>query len=344
MPGNMVKRFVSFLLIMVLMTGICCTAETRDSGSAREQLEKKAQELGEQYGYMSLGTEHFYAGNNMMDIVFPEEIAEHEEGILFSDLYDYDNDGTPELLVFRRQKGYVNFEHQGGFVSGLERSEYLFEMYEYFEEGYCRVSSRFVVGAVDLFNLFTSHTSMTVFRRELDGRTELFMETTMSGQDHPEDFCLVRIRYENGKFCDFSGIRYGALFFGGNNVRCMESKSIEAFETLSYSGSADERLWELKASADSYDESVRNALKESLEKYGLTLITVRNDVDAKEAEEYSALECYGTENGSLTPLAFTYLHRAPAENKEGYTSLKLSRSINTADPDGADRPSLGSRQ
>ena len=47
MPGNMVKRFVSFLLIMVLMTGICCTAETRDSGSAREQLEKKAQELGE---------------------------------------------------------------------------------------------------------------------------------------------------------------------------------------------------------------------------------------------------------------------------------------------------------
>ncbi|MDO5131932.1 MAG: hypothetical protein Q4D81_02985 [Eubacteriales bacterium] len=355
MLRNVVRIGVSFLLIMVITAGTCLAAGTPDSKTAQEQLAEKLVELGKRYGYMSVGTARFSAENDRAEVLFPEEAAQHDQGILFSDLYDYDGDGSPELLLFRRQKGYVNYEHEEGFMSCLERSEYLFEMYEYYESGGCGVSGRFVVGAVDAYTIFSDHTSMTVFRKDQDGRTELFMETTMSGQDHPEDICLVKLRYESGRFCDYSAIRYGAINFGENSVRYMESKSIEAFEALSYSGSANDRLWDIKASADDYDEAFTKTLETGLADFGLTLRTTRREAQLEHNKmysgnegleeeealwEYSALDCYGTGSGELTPLAFTFLHRDLLTNRKSSYSLKLNRTIYTEDPDGTERPVL----
>ena len=56
--------------------------------------------------------------------------------------------------------------------------------------------------------------------------------------------------------------------------------------------------------------------------------------------ECSALDFYGPESGELTPLAFTCMFRGSGVNKEGLTSLKLSRSIYTEDPEGTERPAL----
>ena len=346
MHRNTIRKKLSFLLILVMMAGMCCAAEAQDGITVQEHLEEKALELGKRYGYMSIGAETFPEKNDMADILFPEDVAAHDHGILFTDIHDYDGDGAPELLVFRRQEGYANYRYSTGILIGVARSEYLFEMYEYSEMGNCLLSSRFVAGAADVFNIFSSHTATTVFRRDHDGQVELFMETIVSGQDHPEDICLLKIRYENGKFCNHSAIRYGGLFWGEDNVRYLEAKSADAFDLMCYSGTAREDYWDLKASSNTYDESFKNVLKEGLANYGLTLLTTRYDAqmeinrknkasesldEVKDPEVYSALDCYGPDSGELTPLAFTCLYRA---NK----GLELVRAVYTEDPAGAERP------
>ena len=305
--------------------GVLSKPEESTTGKAAyDQLVEKVLKLENEYGVMSVGAKAFHAREDILDLTFPEEITAHDQGILFSDIYDYDGDDIPELLILRRQEGTVKLEYSPGNVDELDRSEYIFEMYEYSETGDCSLSSQFLVGVTDLFNAFISHTSMSVFRKETGGKTDIFLETTKSGQDHPEDISLLRLRYENDEFCDSDAIRYGELFFGENSVLYMEPKTIEAFGILSNSGSVNEKYWDIKKTADTYDDSFKDSLRKGLEEFGLTLNTTRHememafykehsvdeDPDAAEALfEHPALDCYGTEDGTLTPLAFTYLYR-----------------------------------
>lgn len=334
--------------------GVLSKPEERTTGkTAYDQLVEKALTLEDEYGVMSVGAKAFNAKEGILDLTFPEEITAHDQGIFFSDIYDYDGDEIPELLIFRRQEGTVELEYSSGNVDELDRSEYIFEMYEYSETGDCLLSSQFLVGVTDHFNAFISSTSMSVFRNEMGEKTDIFLETTISGQDHPEDISLLRFRYENDEFCDYDAIRYGALFVGENCVLYMEPKTTEAFGILSKSGSVNEKYWDIKKSADTYDDSFKETLRNGLDEFGLTLNTTRHDMeraffkehsvdedpDAAEALfEHSALDCYGTENGTLTPLAFTYLYRGYGYRVEGFTYLKLGRFIYTDDPQGTERP------
>ena len=359
---KIIATMLAFVIAIGMMTGcesasqegISSTEEPMTEKTPGEQLEAEALKLEEEYGVMSVGVKEFYAKEGIFDLTIPEEVTAHDQGILFSDIYDYDGDGVPELLIFRRQTGTVECDSSTEYAYELERSEYLLEMYEYSETDNCSLSSQFLVGVDDIYNIFISHTSMSVFRKETGGKTDIFLETTKSGQDHPEDICLLRVRYENDEFCDHDAIRYGELYFGENCVLYMKPKTIDAFGILSNPGSADD-YWDIKKRADIYDESFKNTLKNGLEEFGLTLNTTRREAEmefykehnvdenpdaAEELYEYSALDCYGTEDGTLTPLASTYLHTKYGNHKDGFSYLKLGRFIYTDDPQGTERPSL----
>ena len=354
---KLIITMVAFIIAMGLFAG--CTNVTQEQSTtgktAYDQLVEKALRLEDEYGVMSVGAKAFHAKEGILDLAFPEEITAHDQGILFSDIYDYDGDESPELLILRRQEGTVECESSPGNVDELERSEYIFEMYEYSETGDCLLSSQFLVGVTDHFNAFISDTSMSVFRNEMGEKTDIFLETTISCQDHPEDISLLRFRYENDEFCDYDAIRYGALFVGENCVLYMEPKTIEAFGILSNSGSVNEKYWDIKKTADTYDDSFKDSLRKGLEEFGLTLNTTRHDMEraffkehsvdedpdgAEALFEHSALDCYGTEDGTLTPLAFTYLYRGYGYRVEGFTYLKLGRFIYTDDPRGTERPTF----
>ena len=373
---KIISMMVAFILAMGLLAGCGDTTQEQSASqeesasqegilskpeedatgkTAQDQLIDKALKLQEEYGVMSVGEKKFYAKEDILDLIFPEEITAHNQGVLFSDIYDYDGDEIPEILILRRQEGTVEIEYSEGNAYELERSEYILEMYECDEAGNCLLSSQFLVGVTDSFNAFISDTSMSVFRKETGGITDIFLETTISGQDHPEDICLLKIRYENNEFCDYDAIRYGELYCGENSVLYMEPKTFEAFGILSNSGSVNEKYWDIKKSADTYDDSFKDTLREGLEKFGLTLNTTRyetkmdfykehsvddNPEAAEALFEYSALDCYEAAEGSLVPLAFTYLHIGYGNKKEGFTYLKLGRFIYTDDLQGTERPTF----
>ena len=336
------------------------TSEDMTSDEEAEELpdfqvlyEEKIRELGEEYGFVASGTKSFQAEMDYGDYVYPEEIEETDQGIVFADIYDYDGDSIPELLILRRHKGYVNFERTG-MISAIERHEYLFEMYDYsIQEEDCMLTARFVAGVSDIMDVFMHHANVTVFRGQKDDKTYIFLETNRHSQDHPEDNSLIRLRYDNRRFTDCSGLRYGALFFGDKNVQCLKLGSAEAYGLLGYPGSARSPLWEVQAAADSYDDvSFKTALRTGLSEYGLKLRTTRNDIvkgysrdkdgqNNLSAEDYiaevPALECYEASEGELTPLCFLAICLGHGPVDKGFEPLKIKRVIYTGDPQGTER-------
>jgi len=366
---QMICKCTAFLIAMMMLAGTCFAADTagqaeRKSADTADAFADQILELGKKYGYMAAGTAEFQVKNGDRSAYFlwPEEISGHSDGILFTDVHDYDGDGQDELLVLRRQRGLVNVK-PGNWVNAQERSDYIFEMYEYSEEKKeSALSGSFVAGVFDEFNLFMAQNGVSIFRRDNDGKSEIFLETYKEEQDHPHVICLMRLGYNGQYFDNNSGFRYGALFWGDQNVQFQQFKTLEAYGLLSSNSSMEDAV-EVIAAADKVDdEAVSGALEKGLADLGLARLEEKEDkaddskADADKAEddkagdnktdldalmEHSGLGGYKAAKGTLTPLG--YIGCQLNSNKkadEGYTSVKMERISYTEDPAGADRPEL----
>lgn len=380
MGRRFLRKGVALLIAVMCLVTVCGAAEPAEKKQTdrSDSFAEKIQELNDEYGFISTGTTTVSLKLEKQDFVWPEDIADHSEGILFADVHDYDGDGEDELLVFRRQKGFVNID-RGERVSAQERRDYLFEMYEYNENRGAYRASGFLTGVFDLYNVFVFSTSTSVFRRDTEGKTEIFMETFKRGQDHPQNISLIHLVYDGHDFVDYSGFRYGCLFFGDGSVQFQKFKSLAAFDFLSYPVGKDDPSVETLAVADMDEyESVKSALRSGLAEYGLTLRRGEEDPSAQEdssdasalsatsaaagtAEtgsgetteeepkediddlmDRSALGGYASSEGRLEALGYLGLQLAGNESMDGNDLVRLERFAYTADPEGVNRVSLGS--
>ena len=323
MDKKAICRCVTFGITTMLLAGMCCAGEPDEKAPLQryELFEKKVQQANDEYGFMSTGTATIEIKSDYGTYVWPEEIADHSEGILFMDVHDYDGDGDDELLLLRRQEGYANIEYVNG-ASAPDRREYCFEMYEYSEMRQAYLSSRFVVGVFDIYDLFTGEASAIVFLRDKDGKADIFMETYKRMQDHPQNISLIHLNYDGSKFVDYSGFRYGCLFWGDDCVQFQQFKSLAAFDFLSYPAGANDPNVDVIASADAGTEN-----------------TLREDLD--ELMDHSALGGYQSDGGVMRALGYVAVRNAGAGSEDGYENVKFEQYAYTLDPEGIDRAFLG---
>lgn len=244
---------------------------------ARTLLTEKIKALGAEYGFMAVGSASFEAETLMGgSVLLPEKIKKQEAGILLTNIADYDRDGNPELLVVRRQPGCANVDYTS-LITARDRNDYIFEMYEAGDQT-CTASARMTIGVFDVYDLFVSSSSTTIFLHEKEDGTDICMETHISGQDHPGDTALVRFQYRSGYFRDLSGLRYGGMYAGEGSIQYMEPESLQAYGYLS-TLNPSANGWKTVAAADDYsDETFSTALKKGLESFGFSLKGTRNDI------------------------------------------------------------------
>ena len=134
---QMICECTAFLIAMMILTSTCFAADTAGQTAGKntdpaDAFADQILDLGKEYGFMSAGTAEFQVknGDRSVNFLWPEDISAHRDGILFTDVHDYDGDDQDELLVLRRQRGMVNVK-TGDWVYAQERSDYIFEMYEY---------------------------------------------------------------------------------------------------------------------------------------------------------------------------------------------------------------------
>ena len=375
---QMICECTAFLIAILMLAGTCYAAESsgdaagQEAGKSADTADAFANqilELGKEYGYMATGTAEFQVknGDRSVNFLWPEDISAHRDGILFTDVHDYDGDDQDELLVLRRQRGMVNVK-TGDWVYAQERSDYIFEMYEYSEKKKeSALSGRFIAGVFDEFNLFMARNGAGIFRRDNDGKSEIIVETFKEEQDHPHVICLMRLGYNGKNFNNASGFRYGALFWGDQNVQFQQFKTMEAYGLLSSNSSMDDAVEVIAAADKEADEAVSSALEKGLADLGLARLDAKDDkaddskeeadksddskADADKAEdnktdldalmEHSGLGGYKAAEGTLTPLGYIGCQlNSSKKADEGYTSVKMERISYTTDPDGADRPKL----
>ena len=244
---------------------------------ARTLLTEKIKALGAEYGFMAVGSTSFEAETLMGgSVLLPEKIKKQEAGILLTNIADYDRDGNPELLVVRRQPGCANVDYTS-LITARDRNDYIFEMYEAGDQT-CTASARMTIGVFDVYDLFVSSSSTTIFLHEKEDGTDICMETHISGQDHPGDTALVRFQYRSGYFRDLSGLRYGGMYAGEGSIQYMEPESLQAYGYLS-TLNPSANGWKTVTAADDYsDETFSTALKKGLESFGFSLKGTRNDI------------------------------------------------------------------
>lgn len=355
MDKKAICKWVTFGITTMLLAGMCCAGEPDEKAPLQryELFEKKIQQANDKYGFMSTGTATVEIKSDYGTYIWPEEIADHSEGILFMDVHDYDGDGDDELLLLRRQEGYANIEYVNG-ASAPDRHEYCFEMYEYSELRQAYLSSRFVAGVFDIYDLFTGEASAIVFLRDKDGKADIFMETYKRMQDHPQNISLIHLNYDGSKFVDYSGFRYGCLFWGDDCMQFQQFKSLAAFDFLSYPAGANDPNVDVIASADTEeDEVVAGALQAALAEYGLALRDkedsedqdtgtenkLKEDLD--ELMDHSALGGYQSDGGVMRALGYVAVCNAGAGSEAGYENVEFEQYAYTPDPEGIDRASLG---
>lgn len=323
-------------------------SEKSSEPDVQDLFAKKLQELGEECGYMSVGSTSIETGMSDSYLSLKEDADAGEEGILLAKVFDFDGDGAPELLVIRRQRGYGNVNY-GGFVNAADRHDYLFEMYEA-DDGLCRMSARMAVGVFDVPFIFMSRASASFLLHETEDGTDILMETVFSGQDHPEDIALACFRYKKGYFNNPKGLRYGNVFCGENSLLCLVPESLDAYGYLSASG-PESNHWSAVAKTESYEDEVfKAAFAEGLGKLGLTLIQTRHDIqtskeNSSESEQadtdayYSvtAKDCYAASKGNLELMAYIETHQDTSSLGSGKVTWKSNRSIFTDQDLGMNR-------
>ena len=93
-------------------------ASSGGNSSVYDILSEKASELENEYGSMS--EDHFsYVDvdyDDFMNGQVPLEDRKYDEGLLLTDIYDYDHDNVPELLSIRRETGTIEEDKEYGLV------------------------------------------------------------------------------------------------------------------------------------------------------------------------------------------------------------------------------------
>ena len=233
----------------------------------------QASELKKQYGLMAEnGSSSVYYtyeefGNNLMSL----EDKSYGEGLLFTDIYDYDHDNVPELLSVRRQSGAI--EYNDGVSK--DRSEYILEMFEAGQDK-CQLKDSIKVGAFDIINPFMGWSNMTFFRHETDVRTDLCIENIISAQDMRAGSALITLHYDGDALSFVDGIKYGPMVY-------MEPASEKAIEYLLLNDTSSAYYWDPVIVAESYEDTrCVGPINEKLNKMGFEVTKTRADVQ----EEY----------------------------------------------------------
>lgn len=201
----------------------------------------KITSIVQKYGVMkrrlftaNIDTQKYYSsGEPISEITFGE-------GVLLTDIFDYDMDGSPELLSVRRENGQINI-HQGDNVVEANQSEYIFEIYEANGKE-CELADNVKIGVFDLFNWSVNSENMSVFRHETDDYIDLCVETYICQQEHPDDTSLVKLNYDDGKISLKGGVRFGEWPIE-SGVMCLEPASDKAINYLSIMFPSELTYW-----------------------------------------------------------------------------------------------------
>ncbi|MBR3186410.1 MAG: YARHG domain-containing protein [Lachnospiraceae bacterium] len=313
--------------------------------------EEKRREIEDEYGRIAdvdlvdyFDAEDFYSQNLAV------EDAAFEEGVLFTDLFDYDSDGAPELLIVRRENGRVE-ESQGDRVIGTDRSDYILEIYEANRDGFFLADS-IIVGVFDLMQWSVNYANLSFFRHEVGENAELCVESYICQQDHPDDTSLISFRYRDGKISLTDGIRFG-YWFGENSVLCEEPQSEKAIEYLSDFFPSSQNGWETIARANDFDDHFKRIREDKCKAMGFDLLKTRLDVEntfpksEMDGDDYNemhaalanlcAADCYSPIDGSLTMMAFLKEYREDSGEQDGRIgivhSVKTYLDQEESDPD-----------
>ena len=312
-----------------------------DSRDLNAIFENKIQEIEDEYGRVTAGenikkydSERYYS-----QVLSAEETA-FDEGVVFTDILDYDKDGVSELLSIRRQNGNVEI-NEGDRVIHQERSEYVFEIYEATQDD-CSLSDSITVGVFDIMNWSINRSNMSIFRHETDNNVDICVETYICQQDHPDDTSLIILRYENEKISLVDGIRFG-YWFGENSVLCLEPASEKAIDFLSFFFPSTQTGWEVIVRSNDFNENYISKRKEKLKEMGYDLLQTRLDVENEynksemDGNDYnemnsalsniSAANCYSPKEGSLSMMAFLVEYHGNSEGADGQIGIVQSISI-----------------
>ena len=251
------------------------------------------------------------------------------EGVLLIDIFDYDMDGSPELLSVRRENGRIDV-NQGDNVVEANRSEYIFEIFESNGKE-CEMADSVKVGVFDLFNWSVNFENMSVFRLEADDSIDLCVETYICQQDHPDDTSLVKLSFGDGKLSLKGGVRFGEWPME-SGVVCLEPASDKAIDYLSIMFPSELTYWRPLVSTSTPDDFYLSVRKEKVEELNLELLQTRKDIEdvynrsEMEEEDYNemhaelarvnAADCYAPQNGSIIMMAFVNEYAAPQTDKD----------------------------
>lgn len=326
---KMKTRLWTLLLALLLSAAslqgtVFAAAPKSGTGTDADRVfDSKIRELEKQYGVIKAGTEPVSV--NTEDFFSDTKTPygnQSDEGILFSEIRDFDRDGAKELLTLCRKRGTVTLT-EDDYTYDEDRYEYHFDMYEA-ENGKCTLAASRMIGVFDIIDWSINFKSISVFLLETDKTTDICAETFISQQDHPSDTALVRFRYNGKEFTADNGVRFG-YWYHENGARCMKPVSADALQYLSVIHPSEKTFWTDIVSTDSEnDERFTGALKERLNALGFSLVKTRQEIIdeyyTEEMEEadfvemdnkfsaISALDCYAPAKGRMTMLAHVHEH------------------------------------
>lgn len=190
----------------------------QEDASTSAAFERSIDELSGMYDVVATGTEQYSVQSGWGTQVSAERL----EGLLCADVFDYDADGTDELLAIR-------LDTQGGWEvsgdSGWTPVSIVLEMYEFEHGGAARSATETAVipGLPDYLPV----ASFGIFRGELDGVPVLYVDLACDFND--QWFATVGLSYEDGAFTCLGGAAMAERY---NSTICCEPTDTQALRTM----------------------------------------------------------------------------------------------------------------
>ncbi len=271
------------------------TADTSQDTAA--MFEHVIRDLADANGVLPLGDEGLEVQIGMrenglyMDI--PGESLSRDAGLLAADIYDYDGDGIPELLIIRREPIVEGSGTDG--TDGEQHSGVYVEIYESAADG-CLLSDSRHLAVPDGYSPFLQGCSFEFFRcTDSSGRTFIYAESYMIQQDHVDDVSVLAFSYDGNAFSGYEGARFGYWFDGSSAGIYFVPASEEA--AMHMSGFASEEGgWRVvtRPEGENNENSV-NAFTRGIGDLGLELLHRRRNRDYS----MTADECYAPSDGEM---------------------------------------------
>lgn len=263
-----------------------------------EQAEKKIRELADEYGILSFGEETVEVP--IVDTersTYPDITGEaflKDRGLLAADLYDYDGDGTPELLTIRRDPVTGRSSVNPDYVTEWTGAH--LEVYELTENGYVLADST-QAAVRDEINLFVSGSSFEFFRcTDGDGKTRIYVESYVTEQDHADDVSLVAFSYHDGTISMEGGARMGFWFSEDSFGIYFEPDSADAAMDMSGFFYTESGWGIVVRPTDGSYENSEKAFVQGLQRLGLQRLRSHDDY------RLTADQCYAPVSGKMVRL------------------------------------------